>query len=152
MRKNSGRRKNTSFRAAETARRGAGGTGRVYFDGECAMCSAFARRAGPLFARRGFVFTPLAPENGAPREIRLVTAGGRRLGGARALLYLASRLPGGRWITAPARFSPVSRLLDLAYRWVARRRRRLSALLFPGSGKRKPGKMDPVSHRANRGG
>jgi len=94
----------------------AGIAGWVFYDAECPFCREGARRFAGILARRRFQLLPLqapgaAQRLGLPdpdllREMRLVLADGRKLGGADAVaeiarhlwwawpLWLASRLPG----------------------------------------------------------
>src|SRR5205823_11899538 len=73
--------------------------GWILYDGACRSCTASARRFDRIFRRRGFLFLPLQTnwimerldlEPGAPlEEMRLLTADGRDIGGADAVIFLA---------------------------------------------------------------
>lgn len=72
--------------------------GRVFYDGDCASCSAWVARYGRIFARRGFVFEPLQqvmanaefalPAEEFLREMKLLHRTGRWFGGADAWIVL----------------------------------------------------------------
>ena len=85
----------------------------VYFDGECAFCTRWARRG----SRLGFRFVPFA--NGAAEsEMKVLTVAGKWLGGAQAIAYLCRQV---WWLW------PVGGLWGLpgmhrVYRWVAAHR------------------------------
>ena len=114
--------------------------GWVVYDGACGVCSRLARRFRRMLERRGFALVPLqAPwmssrlrfSYGIPLEklldeMRVLTADGRALGGADAVLFLARRV----WWTWPlaalGALPPVRALLHRAYRWFAARRHRFS--------------------------
>ena len=103
--------------------------GFVFFDRDCAVCTAVARRFRCSLAKRGFALAALQDPRAAAllhlpaeellREMRVATAGGDILGGAAAIVYLArhiwwawplcgvSQLPGGM------------RFLAAGYRWFA---------------------------------
>jgi predicted DCC family thiol-disulfide oxidoreductase YuxK len=106
--------------------------GWILYDGDCALCTRWVARLYRPLRRRGFRFAPLqAPWVGERFglgsedplfEMRLVTPGGRTLGGADAVaeicrslwwvwpVWLLFQLPGG---------APIFRS---AYRWLARHR------------------------------
>jgi predicted DCC family thiol-disulfide oxidoreductase YuxK len=93
-----------------------GTAGWLFYDGQCPLCRAAARRFGRILARRGFGLRPLQSPGAAQRlglderdlirEMRLLLADGRNLGGADAVveisrhiwwawpLWLFSHLPG----------------------------------------------------------
>ena len=107
-------------------------SGWIFYDGDCSFCCELARRFDGIFARRGFRFEPLQHEwvlrrlsltrEVALEEMRVLTSAGEVFGGADAVVELARRI----WWAAPlaflARFRPVHRFFDRAYRWVAARR------------------------------
>ncbi|MEI6084613.1 MAG: DUF393 domain-containing protein [Verrucomicrobiota bacterium] len=85
----------------------------VYFDGECAFCTRWARRG----SRLGFRFVPFA--NGrAEGEVRVVTEAGATLGGVDAIAYLCRQV----WWLWPVWL--LSRLpgMGRVYQWVAAHR------------------------------
>lgn len=94
-------------------------SGKVLYDGDCGMCTALATRFGPLLARRGYAFAPLEEESD---EMRVLPDGGAPLGGADAVVFLASLY----WWALPfvwaAKIPGAMPLLRAGYRWVAARR------------------------------
>jgi predicted DCC family thiol-disulfide oxidoreductase YuxK len=108
------------------------GRGWIFFDAQCPFCLGLARRFGPVLEPRGFGLAALQDPRVLPLldlppgqlllEMRVLTAEGRQLGGADALIYLAGQV----WWTGPlallARLPRMRRLLRAAYRWVAARR------------------------------
>lgn len=91
----------------------------VLYDANCAFCTTWARRAERVLQRRGFIFRPLpAPTE----EMKVVTASGDVLGGARAVGYLARQVWWMWPLWALSRMPGAMRLLDRAYRWIARRK------------------------------
>ena len=115
--------------------------GWVVYDGACGVCAGLARRFRPTLKRRGFALVPLQSpwmssrlrfSYGIPLEklldeMRLLTADGRALGGADAVLFLAGRIWWARPLAALGAFPPLRALLRRAYRWFAARRHRFSA-------------------------
>jgi predicted DCC family thiol-disulfide oxidoreductase YuxK len=106
--------------------------GWILFDGACRSCTASARRFDRIFRRRGFLFLPLQTtwvvqrldlKPGAPlEEMRVLTAGGRDLGGADAVIFLARQIWWGWPFAALARLPGMHKLLDRGYRWIAAHR------------------------------
>jgi len=106
--------------------------GWVFFDADCAFCSAWARRLHAMLASRGFGLAPLQsprvrallslPDGELLREMRLLTADGSVLGGADALIHLARNIWWARPVYALAQIPRVRALLAAAYRWLAERR------------------------------
>src|SRR5438128_8002074 len=106
--------------------------GWILYDGACRRCAASARRFDRIFRRRGFLFLPLQTnwimdrldlEPGAPlEEMRLLTADGRGIGGADAVVFLARQI----WLAWPfaalAQSPAMHKLLDRGYRWIAAHR------------------------------
>jgi predicted DCC family thiol-disulfide oxidoreductase YuxK len=106
--------------------------GWILYDGDCPSCTASAKRFDRIFRRRGFVFLPLQTdwimqrlslEPGAPlEEMRVLTADGRDIGGANAVIFLARQI----WWAWPsavlARLPGIHKLLDRGYRWIAAHR------------------------------
>jgi predicted DCC family thiol-disulfide oxidoreductase YuxK len=103
--------------------------GLVFFDRECAVCMALARRFRHTLARRGFGLAALQDPRAAAllnlppsellREMRVATADGNVLGGAAAIVYLARRIWWAWPLSAAARLPGASDLLDAGYRWFA---------------------------------
>ena len=133
--------------------------GWVWFDGDCPWCVGWARRAGPALARRGFALAPLQTpwvrarlglaEGGRPQEMAVLTAQGRALGGADALLELARHFWWARWVRGLAWLPGVLPLLRAAYRWGAARRpcaKGACALPAPGAGRPRR-QAGPAAHR-----
>ena len=106
--------------------------GWILYDGACRSCTASARRFDRIFRRRGFLFLPLQTnwimdrldlEPGAPlEEIRLLTADGRNIGGADAVVFLARQIWWAWPFAALAQSPPMHKLLDRGYRWIATHR------------------------------
>ena len=106
--------------------------GWIFFDNECSLCRESARRAAGLLARRRFQLCPLqspdAPERlglsgrGLLREVRLLLADGRNLGGADAVVEIARRI----WWAWPlwlfSRLPGVRPFLRAGYRVIAANR------------------------------
>ncbi|CAN5682971.1 hypothetical protein BH20VER1_BH20VER1_30940 [soil metagenome] len=119
--------------------------GWILYDRDCRACSAFARRATPTFARRGFEFAALQEpwvqqqlgltQEEALREMRVLSRDGGTHGGADAVIFLAHQV----WWMAPlpglAQFSPVRALLHRLYRFVAANR---TGTIATGSATRRP--------------
>lgn len=115
--------------------------GWVVYDGDCGVCSSLARRFRHVLARRGFALVPIQSpwmssrlrfSYGIPLEklldeMRVLTADGRALAGADAILFLASRIWWARPLAALGSRAPVRSLLRHAYRWCAARRHQLSS-------------------------
>jgi predicted DCC family thiol-disulfide oxidoreductase YuxK len=93
--------------------------GTVLYDAECAFCTAWARRAEQILKGRGFVFQPLPLP---AKEMKVVTAAGKTVGGAAAVVYLARQVWWLWPLWALSRIPGVMRLLDHGYRWIAGRR------------------------------
>ena len=106
--------------------------GWIFFDAECRLCCASVRRLEQVLARRRFQLRTLqlpdAPQRlglsgrALLREMRLLLADGRNLGGADAVLEIARRI----WWTWPlwlvSRVPGVSPLLHAVYRVIAANR------------------------------
>ena len=99
--------------------------GTIFYDGDCAFCTATMRRWGAVFGRRGFQWRPFDPvgaDEAPPGEVKLVLPGGAVRGGidAWAVLFRAVwwmwplgallALPGFRWCGRRT------------YAWIARQR------------------------------
>jgi predicted DCC family thiol-disulfide oxidoreductase YuxK len=106
--------------------------GWILYDGACRSCTASARRFGRIFRRRGFLFLPLQTnwvmkrlelEPGAPvEEMRVLTADGRDIGGAEAVIFLARHIWWAWPFAALARLPCMHKLLNRGYRWIAAHR------------------------------
>jgi len=112
--------------------------GWILYDAECAMCTGFVTRVEAAFRARGFDHAPLqaawvqerldlTPEQ-LLAEMRVLTLDGRTLGGADAVVYLASEISQSRppwwaWLLRLVSKMPLGmRLLRYGYGWVAARR------------------------------
>jgi predicted DCC family thiol-disulfide oxidoreductase YuxK len=106
--------------------------GWVFFDGECVLCRQTVRRFSSVLGRRGFEFRPLQSPGAAEhlgldesdllREMRLLLADGRRLGGADAVVEIARRI----WWAWPlwliSRVPGMKPMLRAGYRVIATNR------------------------------
>jgi len=104
----------------------------VLYDGECPFCAGSVRRFGGILRRRGFELATLQSRRNcqvAPNEMRVLTADGRTHGGAAALVQIARRIWWAWLLFAVAQIPGVMRLLNAAYRALARNRGKLSALV-----------------------
>jgi len=111
----------------------------LYFDGRCAFCATEMARlrrwdaAGRLvfvdIARPGFDPAPLGVDMAAlNRELHATTPAGKLLVGVDSMLA-AYTLVGRGWLVWPLRVPVLRRALAAFYRWFARNRYRISALL-----------------------
>ena len=117
-------------------------TGWLVYDGDCALCTRLVRCFRRPLERRGYALVPLqspwiaarlhisygvAPDD-LLKEMRVLTADGRCLGGSDAVLHLARAI----WWTWPlwalGKLPGVGTALDLAYRTVAKHRHCASAV------------------------
>ena len=106
--------------------------GWLFFDAECAFCIALARRMARILVPRGFALAPLQdprvahllglPQEELLREMRVLTAQGKRYGGADAVIFLASRVWWAWPLVAFAQIPGVMPLLRAAYRRIAAQR------------------------------
>ncbi len=106
--------------------------GWVFYDGRCSMCAGTIGRLRRTLIRRGFLLAPLQRGWVQERlglgseelldEMRVLTADGRMLGGAEAIVYLAGRIWWGRPLVGLSKIPGAGRLLDRLYRLIARRR------------------------------
>ncbi len=110
--------------------------GQIFYDASCGLCSASYRRFGPMTESRGYRWVPIQDprardllgleEGQLPDEMKLLTTGGRMLGGVDALLKVASSI----WWAWPAWLVScvpgVRPILRMIYRRVARNRHRIS--------------------------
>jgi predicted DCC family thiol-disulfide oxidoreductase YuxK len=107
--------------------------GRVFFDGDCAICTHAVRRFEGVFARRGFALEPLqAPgacdtlgisEAERLSEMRLRLQDGTVFGGAAAVVEIARRIWWAWPLWAISRLPGAMLFLHAGYRWLARHRR-----------------------------
>lgn len=107
-------------------------TGWLFIDGDCPFCTRFARRFRRVLERRGFGLARLQdpraqallmlPSDQVLLEMRLCTAEGLRLGGADALIYLASRIWWAWPLYALTQIPGMRPFLRTAYRALAARR------------------------------
>ena len=114
----------------------AGTQHRALYDGDCAFCRKsldlvkrldWLGRLAYVNVREDQPLLHAPPVAGAPllEQMHVLTAGGRLVGGYRAVRWLAWRLP-LLWPIAPLLYLPgVTQLGDRLYRWVARNRFRL---------------------------
>lgn len=96
----------------------------VLYDGDCALCTAWARRFERTLRRRGFTLRPLQAAGGATvdlTEMRVVTRDGN-FGGADALVQLARRIWWATPLFVAAQFPGAMPLLRRGYRWLAKNR------------------------------
>jgi predicted DCC family thiol-disulfide oxidoreductase YuxK len=106
--------------------------GWILYDGACPSCIAAAKRFDRIFRRRGFLFLPLQTnwvmerlgfKPGAPlEEMHVLTADDRDIGGADAVIFLASQVWWARPFAALARLPGLPQLLDRGYRWIGAHR------------------------------
>ena len=110
----------------------------LFFDGDCAFCSASVRRVARFDKHRRVSFAPLqgklaaemgftkyADESGGTMILLRESDGQVFLRGD-ALIELARALGGAWWVFTVARFVPRS-LRDAVYQWVADHRHRIMA-------------------------
>ena len=102
----------------------------LFFDGDCAFCSASVRRVVRFDKHRRVAFAPLQGKLAAEMDfskyadeaggtmVLLRESDGRVFMRSDALIELASALGGGWWICTLARFIPKP-LRDRVYQWVA---------------------------------
>ena len=108
------------------------GYGWVFYDGHCPICGRWVGRFTNTLLRRRFLTAPLQrgwvqerlalDAEALLTEMHVITADGTHLGGANALLFLASRIWWARPLALLAKPPGVMRLLASAYRYIARRR------------------------------
>jgi predicted DCC family thiol-disulfide oxidoreductase YuxK len=110
--------------------------GWVFFDRDCSVCTALARRFRRPLEKRGFGLAALQgprvqallalPPEDLLREMRVATAEGDMYGGAEAVVYLARQIWWAWPLYAAAKVPGVPRILDASYRWFADHRTCLS--------------------------
>lgn len=109
----------------------------LFFDGGCGICSEGARRWERLLATRQIEMIPFQvpaagrllnrnPADPLPPEMQLLTPDGRIIGGVDVIAYAARRF----WWAYPVHLMllvpPLRALAGMGYRWLARRRARIS--------------------------
>jgi predicted DCC family thiol-disulfide oxidoreductase YuxK len=106
--------------------------GWLFYDGECDSCRAAARRFGRILPRRNFALRPLQSPGAAERlglddrdllrEVRLLLADGRSLGGADAVVEIARHIWWGWPLWLMSRFPGARPILRAAYHRIAANR------------------------------
>lgn len=110
--------------------------GQIFYDASCGLCTEGYRRFGSMTERRGYKWVPLQEprvrhllglEDGEmPDEMKLLTTGGRMLGGVDAILHIAKSI----WWASPAwmfsKLPGVRPVLRVLYRKLAKNRHRVS--------------------------
>ena len=121
-----------SLASEMTDTKGRRANGWLFFDADCAFCTALARRLRPALESRGFGLAPLQsarvramlglPEEELLREMRALAPDGGRHDGIDAVLLVARRIWWLWPLYALARLPGAHRWLARAYRWVAAHR------------------------------
>ena len=103
--------------------------GWVFFDRDCRICSALARRFRCTLESRGFGLAALQdprvrallslPPVELLREMHVATADGRIIGGAAAIVYLAREIWWAWPLYAVSHVPSAMLLLNAGYRWFA---------------------------------
>jgi predicted DCC family thiol-disulfide oxidoreductase YuxK len=106
--------------------------GWLFFDRDCSICTAFARRFRPTFEKRGFGLAALQdprvvallalPTDQLLREMRVITNEGEIYGGVEAVVYLARQIWWAWPLFAAAQLPGVPRIVGAGYRWFAEHR------------------------------
>jgi predicted DCC family thiol-disulfide oxidoreductase YuxK len=106
--------------------------GWLFFDAECGFCSRLARWVAPILARRGFAVAPLQdprvstllgmPRHELLRELRFLLSNGTHYGGANAVIAMAHEVKWARPLVWLTKIPGTVDLLNVCYRWIARRR------------------------------
>ncbi len=104
--------------------------GVLCYDRDCRWCRRFIRLGRATLARHGFAVAALQSPwvqrrlglEGVPDEMKLLLPNGQLVGGARALVLIASVVPWGRSLARGARLAPVMAALDASYRFIAAHR------------------------------
>jgi len=110
--------------------------GWVFYDGECAMCTALAARWRHTLREHGFELIPLQARGVAERlgvtpdellsQVWLLAYDGRVLGGADACIYLARQIRSIWWawvLIAVGALPGGTRVIRWVYHWIAAHRR-----------------------------
>jgi len=115
--------------------------GWLFFDGDCSFCTSLARWAGRVLGARGYGVAPLQdprvqellalPADQLLQEMRVLTAEGRQIGGADALVFLAGEVWWAWPLFALAQVPGMPGLLRRGYRWIARHRQCASGSCAP---------------------
>src|SRR6266436_1060939 len=108
-------------------------TGWVLYDGECGLCTGWARRFGAVLNRRRFELAPLQTPWVRERlglvpgvvltEMRLLLSDGSIYGGADAIIEIARRIWWGWPVFLFGRLPGGRSVMRAIYRWIAARRR-----------------------------
>jgi predicted DCC family thiol-disulfide oxidoreductase YuxK len=103
--------------------------GWVFFDRDCSVCTALARRFRPALEKRGFGLAALQdprvqalldlPAAKLLQEMRVATSEGKIFGGAQAIVYLSRQIWWAWPLYAASRIPGVPPILDAGYRWIA---------------------------------
>jgi predicted DCC family thiol-disulfide oxidoreductase YuxK len=112
--------------------------GRVFYDGECPLCTGAAARFAPMLRRHHFDLIPLQtpwvrkrlglkPDE-ALTEMKLLTEGGEIYGGAEALVQIARRIWWAWPLFALAQIPGAMILFRAIYRWIAANRHCMSSV------------------------
>ncbi len=123
-------------------------SGLVLYDGECRFCVSSVRRLSPVLKRAGFDFKPLQAVSGDCPELEaettdpafrfdsmiVVTADGRRLQTAEAVVYLAGKIWWARPVCWIARWPRGMGLVGWFYKRIAENRYCLQGICSRGSG------------------
>jgi predicted DCC family thiol-disulfide oxidoreductase YuxK len=106
--------------------------GWVFYDADCPFCTRWACRTDELLARRGWHLAPLQADwvrlrlnlkDGEPLlEMKLLTADGRILGGADAIIYVARSIWWAWPLFALAQLPGITPVLRAVYRRIAKNR------------------------------
>lgn len=94
---------------------------RLYFDGQCPLCSRWAKRFQSRLASKGVRLLPF-PDDAHPEEMLLVRSHGHPCGGADAALELCRLFPWLRPLHTASRLPGAKPVLRRLYRFIAARR------------------------------
>lgn len=104
----------------------------VFYDEHCPRCSRWIRLFTKVLIRRHILTAPLQrgwvqerlnlDADDAFTEMRVLTASGKELGGAEAMVYLAGRIWWAKPLAAIAKLPGVMGQLDRLYGYIARNR------------------------------
>ena len=110
--------------------------GWLFFDAECSFCMSVARRLRPILEPRGFGIAALQDPRAQQHlsvasgdllsEMKLLTADGRQLGGADAIVFVARHVQWGWPFWAIGQIPGIRHALRAGYRAIAARRHCLS--------------------------
>jgi predicted DCC family thiol-disulfide oxidoreductase YuxK len=99
--------------------------GWVLYDGECSLCTRWARRFDRTLRHHGFALATLQSKRAGNfdlSEMRVVTPDGRAFGGADAVIEIARRIWWACPLFALAQIPGVMPLFRAVYRWLAANR------------------------------